>query len=188
MMEPREGVFGGRATFSLPHRLVRLLFGVVWLLLARWTLPQMRRWRVAVLRAFGAQVAWSAMVYPSARIWWPANLVMGEEAVIGPRTTIYSMDRIVLGRRVVVSQGAHLCAGSHDIHSPGFALKTRPIALGDHAWICAEAFVGPGVNVGEGAVLGARGVAFEALAPWAVYAGNPAQFRSTRRNFTLDPE
>jgi putative colanic acid biosynthesis acetyltransferase WcaF len=43
------------------------------------------------------------------------------------------------------------------------------------AWVAAEAFVGPGVTVGEGAVLGARGVAFKALEPWTVYAGNPAQ-------------
>jgi len=54
-------------------------------------------------------------------------------------------------------------------------LITRPIVLGEKAWIAAEAFVGPGVTVGEGAVLGARGVAMRDLEPWTVYRGNPAQ-------------
>ncbi|MGH6957429.1 MAG: hypothetical protein ACREEW_12265, partial [Caulobacteraceae bacterium] len=53
-------------------------------------------------------------------------------------------------------------------------LVARPIEIGPRAWIAAEAFVGPGVTVGEGAVLGARGVAMRDLEPWTIYAGNPA--------------
>jgi putative colanic acid biosynthesis acetyltransferase WcaF len=85
------------------------------------------------------------------------------------------MAPIRIGAGAIVSQGAHLCAGSHDITSPVFQLTTRPISIGAKAWIAADAFVGPGVDVGEGAVLGARGVAFRSLEPWGVYAGNPAQ-------------
>jgi putative colanic acid biosynthesis acetyltransferase WcaF len=74
-----------------------------------------------------------------------------------------------------VSQGAHLCTGSHDIVDPNFPLVTKPIIIEAYAWIAAEAFVGPGVTVGEGAVLGARGVTFRDLSPWTVYVGNPAK-------------
>ncbi len=175
-----RGVFGGQPTFTLRNRLGRALFQVVWLLLARWTPPPMRRWRIAILRAFGAKADWSAQVYGSARIWHPALLELGAEAVVGPGVVIYCMDRITLGRRAVVSQGAHLCTGTHDIDSVDFELVTRPITIGDHAWICAEAFVGPGVAVGEGAVLGARGISFSPLAPWTVYSGNPAVPRRRR--------
>src|SRR3982750_212037 len=85
------------------------------------------------------------------------------------------MAPISLGRAALVSQGAHLCAGTHDISSATFQLTARPIVIGAQAWIAAEAFVGPGVEVGEGAVLGARGVAFRSLDPWMVYGGNPAK-------------
>jgi serine acetyltransferase len=46
--------------------------------------------------------------------------------------------------------------------------------VGRYAWICARACVGPGVNVGEGAVLGLSSVATRDLEPWGVYAGSPA--------------
>ena len=74
-----------------------------------------------------------------------------------------------------------MCAGTHAIDDPHFQLYARPITIGVRAWIAAEAFVSPGVTVGEGAVLGARGVATGDLLPWTVYRGNPAVVLRTRR-------
>jgi putative colanic acid biosynthesis acetyltransferase WcaF len=90
------------------------------------------------------------------------------------------MAKIRLDDYAMVSQGAHLCAGSHDISDPYFQLIVRPIVLGERAWIAAEAFVGPGVTVGKGAVLGARGVAFSDLPPWTVSVGNPSRVLKER--------
>ena len=101
-------------------------------------------------------------------------------ACLGPGVTCYCMAPISLGAYVVVSQGAHLCAGTHAIDDPNFQLVVRPIEVGARAWIAAEAFVGPGVRIGEGAVLGARAVAMKDLEPWAVYSGNPAARVRTR--------
>jgi putative colanic acid biosynthesis acetyltransferase WcaF len=53
-------------------------------------------------------------------------------------------------------------------------LVKEPIVIEDAAWICADAFVGPGVRVGAGAVVGARAVAMSDVEPWTVVAGNPA--------------
>ncbi|MFD1912805.1 hypothetical protein [Halodurantibacterium flavum] len=170
-----RGVLEGRATFTLAHRAERALFLLVWAVLARWTPPGMARWRALILRAFGAEVGRGARVYGSARIWLPRNLTLGPGAVIGPRVTVYSMADIRLGAGAVVSQGAHLCCGSHDITSPGFELKTARIEIGPGAWVAAEAFVGPGVSMGEGAVLGARAVTFGDVPAWEVWAGNPAK-------------
>lgn len=168
-------------TFTLANRLFRLLFAVSWLLLCRWTPVPLHAWRAIVLRAFGAKLAAGVAIYPDVRIWHPANLEMGEAATLGPRVNCYAMARIVLGRRAIVSQGAHLCAGSHDIDDPRFPLVARPIVVGERAWVAAEAFVGPGVSIGDGAVLGARGVTMKSLEPWSVYAGNPARKLRDRR-------
>lgn len=177
----------GAASFRLSNRLYRMSWGMVWICLAAWTPPQLRAWRRLLLRAFGARVASTANVYPSARIWSPRNLVMEEYACIGPRANIYSMALIRIGAYALVSQGAHLCAGTHDIDDPAFQLKTRPIVIGPRAWIAAEAFVGPGVTVEQGAVLGARGCAFRNLSAWTVYSGNPAKVLRQRRE-TADNE
>jgi len=168
-------------SFTLANRIYRIAWNLCWLLLAAWTPPSWTGWRRRVLRLFGARLAPTAIVYGSVRVWSPANLRMGEYACIGRRVTVYSMAPIVLGERALVSQGAHLCAGTHDIDDPAFQLQARPIEIGAHAWVAAEAFVGPGVTIGEGAVLGARGCAFGDLAAWTVYAGNPARPIRPRR-------
>ncbi len=164
----------GGASFSLRNRLTRLAWILVWLVAASWTPRQLAPWRRILLRAFGARMANGSDVRGSARIWLPAHLVMEEDALIGPRVTCYNMAPISFGRGALVSQGAHLCAGSHDIASPDFQLVARPIAIGADTWIAAEAFVGPGVAMGDGAVLGARAAAFRDLDAWTVYSGNPA--------------
>lgn len=171
----------GGPSFSLKNRLYRLAFMITWALLARWTPPPLRAWRNWVLRIFGADIASSARIYGTARIWSPANLVVDEYAVIGPNTTIYSLATIHVAPYAIVSQGAHLCAGTHDVSDPNFQLQARPIRIGERAWIAAEAFVGPGVDVGDGAVLGARGCAMRDLDAWTIYTGNPATIRRERR-------
>lgn len=109
---------------------------------------------------------------------------MSAYSCLGRDVTCYCMDRIELGIHATVSQGAHLCTGTHDVDHADFQLVTMPIVVGANAWIAAEAFVGPGVTVGEGAVLGARAVTFRNLEPWTIYAGNPA--RKLRRRFEQD--
>ncbi|MEY9986002.1 putative colanic acid biosynthesis acetyltransferase WcaF [Bradyrhizobium yuanmingense] len=165
----------GGASFSIRNRLFRVAWNVVWAVLASWTPPFMHPWRSFLLRLFGAKVAETAGIYGSARIWYPPNLEIGEHAYIGPRVNVYCMAKISFGDYALASQGAHICAGTHDIDDFNFQLKTKPIEIGAQAWIAAEAFVGPGVKIGEGAVLGARACAFRDLEPWVVYSGNPAQ-------------
>lgn len=180
------GTLAGGPSFSRRHRLYRAVFGVVWTLLAAWTPPHLFGWRRVILRAFGAKIAPTARVYSSTRIWFPAHLEMADYSVLGRRVNCYAMDRITLGRHAVVSQDAELCAGTHLVDDPRNRLVTRPISIGSTAWIAAGAFVGPGVDVGEGAVLGARGVAMSNLKPWTIYAGNPAQILRKRKQFDRD--
>ena len=171
----------GGPSFSLGNRLYRALFAVAWALLCAWN-PRgtLWRWRVSVLRAFGGQIDWAARIYPTARIWSPANLAMAARACLGPGVRCYSMAAITLEADAVVSQGAHLCAGTHDLASDDFQLVVKPIDVGAGAWIAAEAFVGPGVRIGAGAVLAARGVAFADLVDGGVYLGNPAELKRIR--------
>ncbi len=170
----------GGPSFSLKHRLFRATWIVVWKLLAAWTPPPLHRWRVLLLRAFGARIHPSAHVYGSARIWYPPNLTMGEYSCLGREVNCYCLAPIRLDRNAVTSQGVHLCAGTHDLEDPDFQLVVKPIVIGANAWVAAEAFIGPGVTIGEGAVIGARAVLFKDAEPGGVYVGNPAQLIKRR--------
>lgn len=176
----------GGASFPLSHRLLRALWGVVWTVFGQWTPVPLHGWRRALARAFGAKVDRHARIYPGVRIWYPPNLTMAAYATLGPRADCYCMASITMETFALVSQGAYLCAGTHDIDDPNFQLQARSIVIASRAWIAAEAFVGPGVVVGEGAVLGARAVTVKNLEPWGVYVGNPARRIRNRAHALLE--
>ncbi|MDE8652416.1 putative colanic acid biosynthesis acetyltransferase [Novosphingobium sp. H3SJ31-1] len=132
-------------------------------------------WRRWLLRRFGARVGAEAHVYPSARISIPWNLNLGVQCAVGDRATLYALGPIAIGDRATVSQGAHICAGTHDLSRPDRPLIKPPILIGEDVWIAADAFVGPGVTVGAGAVIGARAVVVKDIKPGWIVAGNPAK-------------
>lgn len=171
----------GGASYSFSQRLQRLAWNVVWTMLASWTPAPMHRWRVFLLRLFGAQVHPTSHVYGSAKIWLPQNLIMGPYACLGPRVNCYCMAPIRLDDHAIVSQGAHLCAGTHDVDDEYFQLIAKPIVVESYAWIAAEAFIGPGVTIGKHSVLGARSVLFKDTVSNGIYAGNPAKLIRQRR-------
>lgn len=171
----------GGPSFSLGNRLLRVLWGVVWLTCARFTPPPLHAWRALLLRLFGARLGRGVRVHASARVWLPGNLELGDHVLIGPGANLYNQGRIGIGAHSVISQRAHLCASSHDLADPHFQLVVRPIAVGTRCWIAAEAFVGPGVTVGDRAVLGARAALFDDAAADGVYLGNPAKLVGQRK-------
>ena len=165
----------GHPSFSLKNRIYRAVWSLTWLLLCQWTPPPLNKWRCFVLKAFGARIGSGARVYGSTKIWSPENLDMGAHSVMGWNVNCYNQGKITLGEFAIVSQYSHLVSGTHDVDDRNFQLKTFPIVIEPYAWVASDAFVGPGVTLGEGAVLGARGVAFKNLKPWTIYAGNPCK-------------
>jgi putative colanic acid biosynthesis acetyltransferase WcaF len=137
-------------------------------------------WRRFVLRCFGAKIGSSVNFYPSAKIYFPWTLTVGDWSAVGEDALIYNLGKITLGEKVTVSHGAHLCAGTHDYAQPDLPLLKPPVEIKSGAWVCADAFVGPDVTVGEGAVVGARAVVVKNVEPWTIVAGNPARFVKKR--------
>lgn len=134
-----------------------------------------------LVRCFGGQIAATAHIYPSVRIFAPWNLAMDDDSCLADGVDCYSVGRIHLGDHATVSQGACLCTATHDYQDPAFVLVMRPIEIERSAWVAARAFVGPGVRIGEGAVVGACGVVFRDVPAWWVVGGNPAQKIKDRR-------
>jgi len=167
--------------FSWKNRVGRVVWQLVYHLAFRWSPTPFFAWRRLILRLFGARMARHSVVYPNVRIWAPWNLEMAEYACLGRAVDCYSVDRIVVGAHATVSQYAHLCAAGHDISDPAMRLLHAPIHIGSGAWVCAGAFVSPGLTLGEGAVLAAMGCLTKSIPAWEVWGGNPAVFIKTRK-------
>lgn len=166
---------------SRKNQVIRLLWTVVWGLLAR-PLPRSvgSGWKRWLLRLFGARIASTAIVYSSAKVYYPANLTMDAYSCLASDVDCYNVAPIIIGANTTISQGTYLCTASHDISDPLNHLITAPIIIKDQAWVGAKAFIGMGVTIGQGAVVGATASVYKDVEPWTVVGGNPAKFLKHR--------
>ena len=158
-----------------------------WTYLARalWLLVQATVWRLAwkrisglrggILKIFGASTPFAVLISEGVRVYFPWSLRMGRYVAIGPRVDFYNLGGVRLGDRVVISQDVYFCGGTHDYTDPRYPLICQEIVIEDDVWVCAGAFIGPGVTIGRGAVVGARAVVMKDVPSWKVVAGNPAR-------------
>ena len=179
-MQPEHTKLRSAPPPSFGDKTRRAIWNLAWTLLFRPSPILLHGWRRALLRLFGAKIGKGARAYPSARIWAPWNLDLGERSCLGPGVDCYSVAPIKLGRDSTVSQRAFLCSATRDISSPDLALLVGTIEIGAGGWVAAEAFVGPGVLVGDRAVVGARAVVMKDVPSGAVAVGNPARVVSSR--------
>lgn len=171
--------------FSVLNRIGRLAWGVVWLVLFRPSPAFANVWRRLLLRLFGARIGKGTVIRPSARIWAPWNLTMAPHSCLGEYVDCYCAAPVYLGQWSVVSQYSYLCAASHDYEAGDMPGIQAPITVAAYSWVAADVYVGPGVTINEGAVVGARSSVYKDVAEWSVVGGNPARFiraRSWRPN------
>lgn len=172
--QPAFDYDAGNMRWSLGTKLRRGLWLIACLLLFRPTPKRLgNRWRLFLLRRFGATLDGRPLILPSVRILQPWLLTMGQGGAIGDEAEIYNYDRITIGAHTVISQQACLCTGSHDHRDPLFPLIWKPITIGSGCWIAARAFVMPGVTIGDGTVVGACSLVSRNLPAWSICAGNP---------------
>lgn len=164
-----------RPAFSHSLRLRRLVWNICWLLLYRTSPRPLHSWRAQLLRAFGAKMGPNCHFYPGSKVWGPWNLICADQVTASDGAEIYNPAVMRFGSHAILSQDAYVCGATHDFNDPAFPLLAYSMEIGTYAWVCARASVGPGVNVGEGAVLGLGSVATRDLEPWGVYAGVPAR-------------
>lgn len=177
-----------RTQLSIKNKLGRLLWNAAWLLLYRPTPRPAHFWRCLLLRLFGAKLGKAVHLYPTAKIWAPWNLKMGDHSCLSEHVDCYCVDKIRVGAHSTVSQYSFLCTASHDHTDPAMPLMTAPINIGERAWITADVFVAPGVTIGDGAVIMARSSVFHDIDPWTVAAGNPAKSVKKRILKGINPQ
>lgn len=130
--------------------------------------------KVWVLRCFGATIGQGVRIKPRVRVKFPWRLMIGDHCWIGEEAWLDNVAPITLEANVCISQGVYLCTGNHDWSDPKFALKPGSIYVEQGSWLAAQSRVGPGVTIGQGAILCLGAVTGRSLDPMVIYAGNPA--------------
>lgn len=141
--------------------------------------------RIFLLRRFGARIGQGVSIRPTARFTYPWKIQIGDYSWIGDDVVLYSLDKITIGKHCIISQKSYLCTGSHDLCDPAFGLKTGAIAIGNGAWVAADCFIAPGVQIGANAVIGARSNVLADIPNQQVCWGSPCRPRYSR-TYTSD--
>ena len=168
--------------YSKSNQIMRLLWSITWFLLAK-PLPRSlgRKWKIFLINLFGGKIHKTANVYSSVRIFAPWNLEMHDYSCLAPEVDCYNANKIVIGSNSTVSQKTYLCSASHDVNKSTNPLITAPIIIEDQVWIGASAFIGMGVTIKQGTVVGATSSVYKSLNSWEIVGGNPAKFIKKRK-------
>ncbi|RNL83559.1 colanic acid biosynthesis acetyltransferase WcaF [Sinomicrobium pectinilyticum] len=143
--------------------------------------PQiMYAWRRFLLRLFGAKVGKGVIIRSSAKITYPWKLSIGDYSWIGDDVVLYTLGEIEIGHNVVVSQKTYLCTGSHDYKKVDFPIYSDKIVIEDQCWLATDVYVGPGVTIGSGTVVGARSSVFKSLPVGKICIGSPVKILKDR--------
>jgi putative colanic acid biosynthesis acetyltransferase WcaF len=130
--------------------------------------------KVWILRSFGAKIGIGIRIKPGVQIKFPWRLTIGDHCWIGENVWLDNVAPVILQNHICLSQGVYLCTGNHNWQDIAFCLMPAPIQIHSGSWIAAKAVIGPGVVVGEGAVLCLGSVANGSLEAMTIYAGNPS--------------
>jgi putative colanic acid biosynthesis acetyltransferase WcaF len=162
-----------------PYRRSEYLRRLLWRVIQGFILPlapfRGDAWRCFWLRRLGARISHRVGVRPGVRVVHPWLLAIGDFSCIGERVKVYNLGPISIGKQTVISQDVTLCAGTHDYRKPDLPLERPPITIGSGVWVCAEAFIGPGVTIGDNAIVAARAVVIHDVPAGMIVAGNPAR-------------
>lgn len=139
-----------------------------------------RKFRVMLLKIFGADIDWNVSVHPLANIDYPWNLVMRNKSSLGERCWVYAMDCISIDEFTCIGKDVYLLTGSHDIERNTFDLITKPIVIGKGCWIATASTILPGITIGDYSVVAASAVVCKNIMSYCVVGGNPAKFIKKR--------
>jgi putative colanic acid biosynthesis acetyltransferase WcaF len=139
-----------------------------------------RKWRILILKLFGADIQWTSHIYSSTSIWAPWNLKIGSLSTLGPNVDCYNQGKITIGSNTVISQKTYLCASTHDYTRVDFTLILKPIIIGNGVWVAADAFIGPGVLISNNVIVAAKSVVVKNVEENCVVGGNPARLIKMR--------
>lgn len=174
-LENRIWLKPSKSTFRTKTKLKLALWLFIQGTIFRWTPHKLNKFRLWLLKLFGATIENTCFIHPKAIIYMPWNLVMGERSAIDFDALIYSLDKVLIGDYVSISYKVNINTGSHDHSDPRFALITKPVKIESGAFIGTESYIAPGVTIGQMSVIGARSVVTKDMPSDMICFGHPCK-------------
>jgi putative colanic acid biosynthesis acetyltransferase WcaF len=138
-------------------------------------------WRRALLRLFGAEIGKGVGIKPFVKIKFPWRLRVGDFSGIGERVWIDNLAMVTIGPNCMLSQDVYLCTGNHDWGRLDLPLMIKEIVLERSVWVGARSVVGPGAQIGEGALISLGTTVLGEIPAWTIVGPAPAVQRGQRR-------
>lgn len=121
-----------------------------------------------------------------------SGIRVGHRAQIGHNSRIdHSVeigDDVLMGPDVVIMTGGHAYLDSDTPINQQGAVSRKPVKIGRDVWIGTRVVILPGVEIGQGAVIGASSVVTKSIPAFAVAAGSPARVVKWRKMPSGDVE
>lgn len=129
-----------------------------------------------------AHVGGGTTVGGNCRIDYPKNIYIGDDTMINDFTMLHASPnaKIEIGNHCMISYYVCLRTLKHNYIDNKIPMKHQgqqeeSIVIGNDVWIGYGAQIMPGINVGDGAVIGAGAIVTKDCEPYGVYAGVPAK-------------
>ena len=124
-------------------------------------------------------------MYVTLSVWSKeGKLSIGDDVSIGTGCHITAINSIQIGNGVLMGKYVTITDNSHGSQSPEECLinpqdrllfSKGKVVIHDRVWIGEKATILPGVEIGEGAIIGANSVVTKDVEPYTIVAGNPAR-------------
>lgn len=156
------------------------LWRIVDALFYQTSLVDFTRWRVFLLRLFGAKIGRGVYLSPKSKILIPWNVEIGNYSSLDDYAFLRSTGKIIIGDYVSIAMYAHIVPGGHNIRSRQFENNATFVKIGNGCFIGADSFVGRSVTIGQFSVVGARSVVLKDVPENSVAIGYPAKVQGER--------
>ena len=134
-----------------------------------------KRFRNYILKRYGMSFEGDARLYSGFHIRNPRGIVVGDGVSIGPRVLLDGRMGLTIKSGAVIGYGAIIWTLNHDYNDIEFKGKGAPVVIGEHAWICSNSIILPGITIGEGAVVASGAIVTHNVEPYTVVGGIPAK-------------
>jgi putative colanic acid biosynthesis acetyltransferase WcaF len=162
-------------TFRRKSKIIVQIWWIVHGTLFSWSPQFLYRWRIFLLRLFGATIGHNVKIRSSVTVTYPWKVKIGDHSWIGDDSVLYSLGDITIGSHVAIAHKVYLNTGGHDYEKKTFDIFSKPVVIEDECWITNDVYVAPGVTIGKGTVVSARSSVLKDLPPGKICLGTPAQ-------------
>jgi len=135
-----------------------------------------------VYRFWGIKIGNGSTIHMHASFYYPSNISIGEDTIIGEKVVLDGRDKLVIGNHVDIASEVMIYNAQHDINDDKFKAVTAPVVIEDYVFVGPRVIILSGVTIHKGAVVGAGAVVTKDVPEFIIVGGVPAKEIGQRQN------